>query len=76
MNQSFRILIAVLILTIGNFAQSAETFDITTFTPPKGWAKQAGADSVRFSIEDKTGSAFCLITLFKSIPGSSKAKEN
>ena len=76
MSKSFRILIAVFILTIGSFAQSAESFDITTFTPPKGWTKQAGADAVRFSIEDKAGANFCLITLFKSIPGLSSSKEN
>ena len=76
MSRSFRILIFVLILTVGNFAQSTESFDLATFTPPNGWAKQAGADSVRFSIEDKTGGAFCLITLFKSVPGSTSAKEN
>ena len=76
MNQSFRILIAVLILTISNLAQGTETFDISSFQPPKGWAKQVKEDAVQFSIEDKAGGAFCLITLFKSLPGLGSQKEN
>jgi len=76
MNQSFRILIALLLMSIGNFAQSTETFDISSFQPPKGWAKQVGTDSVQFSVEDKTAGTFCLISLFKSLPGLSSPKEN
>jgi hypothetical protein len=76
MNQSFRIILVVLVLTIGTFAQSAETFDIASFQSPKGWAKQAGTDAVQFSIEDKTGGTFCLISLFKSVPGIGTPKEN
>ena len=76
MNQLYRILIALLILTISNFAQATETFDIASFQPPKGWVKQVGTDAVQFSIEDKTGGTFCLISLFKSVPGLSNPKEN
>ena len=76
MNQLFRIVIAVLVMTIGNFAQEQETFDISSFQPPKGWTKQVGGDAVQFSIEDKTSGAFCLISLFKSVPGLSSPKEN
>jgi hypothetical protein len=76
MTQTIRTLIALLILTISTFAQSAETFDISTYQPPKNWNKQTGADAVQFSIEDKTTGAFCLISLFKSVPGLSSPKEN
>jgi len=76
MNQSFRITLVVLVLTIGTFAQSADSFDIASFQPPKGWAKQVGAEAVQFSIEDKTAGTFCLISLYKSIPGLSNPKEN
>jgi len=76
MNHPFRILIALLILTISNFAQATETFDIASFQPPTGWAKQVGADAVHFSIEDKSTGTFCLISLFKSVPGLSSPKEN
>jgi len=76
MNQTFRILLAALILAVSNFAQNTETFDISSYQPPRGWAKQAKEDAVQFSIEDKAGSAFCLITLFKSVPGLASPKEN
>jgi hypothetical protein len=75
MNHTLRILIAIFILTIGNFAQATETFDIASFQPPKGWAKQVGTEAVQFSIEDKTSGSFCLISLFKSVPGLSSPKE-
>ena len=63
-------------LTVTNLAQSTETFDLATFSAPKGWQKQTGADAVQFSIEDKTSGAFCLILLFRSVPGLGSSKEN
>ena len=56
------------------FAQASETFDIATFQPPKGWTKQTGKDAIQFSIEDK--GSYCLITLFRSMPGLGGTKEN
>ena len=76
MTQSIRIFIAVLLFTICSFAQRPETFDISSFQPPKGWTKQVGSDAVQFSIEDKATGAFCLISLFRSVPGLSSPKEN
>lgn len=66
----------VLMLSADVFAQVQETFDISSFQSPKGWAKQVGADAVQFSIEDKAAGTFCLISLFKSVPGLSSPKEN
>lgn len=60
----------------GASTHGQETFDLATFQPPKGWAKQVGADGVQFSIEDKTAGTFCLISLFKSVPGLGSPKEN
>ncbi len=57
-------------------AQSSETFDITTFQPPKAWNRQAGADAVQFSTEDKATGTFCLITVFKSVPGLGSSLED
>ena len=65
-----------MVLAFGAHAQSLDTFDISSFQPPKGWTKQTGAEAVRFSIEDKTGATFCLIALFKSVPGPGSPKEN
>ena len=57
------------------FAQK-QTFDLATFTLPKGWNKQEGKDALQLSKKDATKSTYCLITLYKSIPAKAKAKEN
>jgi len=77
-SKSFRSLAAITLalafLSARVSAQNSETFDISSFRSPAGWNKQAGPDSVQFSIEDK--SSYCLIMLFKSIPGLASPKEN
>ncbi len=62
--------------SIASLAQVPETFDIATFKSPKGWNKQAGQSSLQLSTEDKASGAYCLITLFKSIPGTDDSKAN
>ena len=58
-----------------SFAQK-QIFDLATFTPPKGWKKQPGESAIQLSKEDAAKSTYCLITLYKSIPGKTDAKEN
>ncbi len=67
-------IICVLSISIAASAQAPETFDVATFKSPKGWQKQAGANSVQFSTSSNAD--YCLITLFKSIPGLGDSKEN
>ena len=76
MKRLFGVVVGLMVLAFGAHAQSLDTFDISSFQPPKGWTKQTGAEAVRFSIEDKTGATFCLIALFKSVPGPGSPKEN
>lgn len=57
-------------------AQASETFDISTFQPPRNWTKKASQSSIQISTEDKVTGAYCLITLFKSLSGIGKSKEN
>lgn len=70
------LIVCFLSLTANSLAQTSETFDITTFKPPKGWQKQAGADAVQISTEDKAKGTFCLITLFRSVPSLGNSKED
>src|SRR5688572_11520992 len=63
-------------LSLTNYAQTAETFDIATFRSPKGWARQAGPVGIQFSTEDKATGAFCLLTLYKSVPSLGAPKED
>jgi len=53
-----------------------QTFDLATFTPIKGWKKQTTESAVQFSTEDTQKTTYCLITLYKAIPGKSGSKEN
>jgi hypothetical protein len=61
---------------MGNTFAQQQTFDITTFTPPKGWKKQTAESAVQLSTEDAAKGTYCLITLYKSIPGKPISKEN
>lgn len=56
------------------FAQK-QTFDIATYTAPKGWTKQATADAVVLMKEDASGT-YCLITLYKSLTADGNSKGN
>src|SRR5688500_5858594 len=68
--------ICLLSFSVYSLAQTSETFDIATFQSPKNWHKRASESSIQFSTEDKATGIYCLITLFKSIPGSGDSKEN
>lgn len=77
MKLSTRLAIALLFLTVINsIAQTSENFDLTTFRPPASFKKEASENSIRFSKADEVSGAYCLITLFKSIPGQASASEN
>jgi hypothetical protein len=69
------LLCALCSLLVNSFAQK-ETFDLTTYTAPKGWKKQLAESAVQFSKEDAAKGTYCLITLYKSVPGTANSKEN
>ncbi len=71
---SITLILGVLVCSANLFAQEPETFDLATFQAPKGWNKQTVDNSIRFSIVDKD--AYCLVTLFRSLPGLGSPKEN
>lgn len=68
----------VLILLFLNFSMLAQqqTFDITTYTQPKNWKKQNSENGLQFSVQDDAKGTYCIITLYKSIPGTADAKSN
>ena len=63
------------VLTATSYAQK-KTFDISTFTPPKGWKQQVGKDAIQLSKEDAAKGTYCLITLYKSVQATAEAKAN
>jgi hypothetical protein len=70
------ILFCALYLFATNAFSQKETFDLTTYTTPKGWKKQSAESAVQFTKEDAAKGTYCLITLYKSVPGTANAKEN
>jgi hypothetical protein len=77
MKRSVLLAIALLLLTVINsIAQTSETFDLATFRPPASFKKETSENSIRFSKVDEGSGAYCLITLFKSIPGGANSREN
>jgi hypothetical protein len=67
--------IAVMIVSFSAIAQQ-QSFDITTYSAPKGWTKQATESSIQFSKEDAAKGSYCIIMLLKSVPGTTDAKAN
>ena len=60
----------------GNIFAQKETFDLATYTTPKGWKKLSSESAVQFKKEDEAKGTFCIITLFKAVPGTANSKEN
>jgi hypothetical protein len=59
-----------------NLLAQKQTFDLATYTVPKGWSKKATAQTVQFIKENPKTGAFCLITLYKSMDATNTPKEN
>ncbi len=74
MKYTFIFFIAFLSVLV-SFAQKS-TFDISTFTTPKGWIKEASESAVQFKKEDAAKGTYCLMTLYKAVPGTTNSKEN
>ena len=53
-----------------------QTFDIATYTPPKGWKREATDAAVQFIHQDSVKGTYCIIMLMKSLPGTSVPKQN
>jgi len=69
-------LLCLLIVFAKNTFAQKQTFDLTTFTPPTGWDKKEGQDAIQLSKHDEKSDSYCLITLYKSTPGTADSKEN
>lgn len=64
-----------LFIVAAAFAQK-ETFDITTYTAPAKWKKEITASIIQFTKEDAVKGTYCIITLYKSVPGTANSKDN
>jgi hypothetical protein len=69
------VFLLLIIQAVTGFAQQ-QVFDITTYTPPKGWKKQATESTIQYSKEDAVKGTYCLLMLFKALPGTPDSKKN
>ncbi|MBL0130146.1 MAG: hypothetical protein IPP43_02640 [Chitinophagaceae bacterium] len=70
------ILLCVFCVSVATIYAQKQTFDITTYTPPKEWKRQNTESAIQFTKEDPAKGTYCLITLYKAIPGKTDTKEN
>ena len=70
-----KLLLVFLVLPVYCLAQQ-QTFDITTYSAPKAWKSQSSESTIQFSTEDEAKGSYCLIMLFKSLPGMADSKAN
>jgi hypothetical protein len=65
----------LLIFSVHLFAQK-ESFDLATYSAPKGWKKEKTESSVSFGKEDAKKGSYCLLILYKSVTSPGSSKEN
>jgi hypothetical protein len=76
MHMNKNILFLLLIIqAVTGFAQT-QVFDITTYTAPRGWKKQSTESTIQYSKEDAAKGTYCLLMLFKALPGAPDSKSN
>jgi hypothetical protein len=73
MQNLFAILLTLSAITA---AAQSETFDLATYTPPKGWKKHPAENAIQFTKEDTAKDIYCVITLYKAVAGTANSKEN
>ena len=70
------ILLTIFSVSVTMLYAQKETFGFITYTPPKGWKKEVAESAVQFKKEDAAKGTYCLITLYKAVPGTANSKEN
>ena len=61
-------LFMVAMFTVRLFAQK-ETYDLITYSPPKGWGKEVKENSIVYTTVDKKNNSWCQVGIFKSTTG-------
>jgi len=85
--KSYLFIAALLLVVTASFSQVkkkpatkqkplTETFDLATYTSPKGWKKETTEAAVQFVHQDSARGTYCIIMLMKSLPGTAVSKDN
>ncbi len=74
---NFRNLLLGLFVLVNTATRAQQqTFDIATYSLPKGWEKETTGSSVLLSIEDPGKDIYCFIQLYKALPAAADSKAN
>jgi hypothetical protein len=68
------LLLVLMMLEFGAFAQKRETFDITSLTPPRGWQREATENVVSFVTSNNATGGWCRVSVFKSMNSTGSAR--
>lgn len=71
--KTIQIIIALLISQI-LFAQTEESYDLLSYTAPKGWKKEIGNGFVSHSITDSKTGNYAKLVIYKSLAGTGNLK--
>jgi len=70
------IFFAVTIFLMQSSIAQIETFDVTTYTPPKDWAKNSKEGSVNYSTINATAGTFCVVAIYASTKSTGDAQND
>ena len=69
-------LLSILCVFVGRSFAQKETFDIVTYTPPKGWKKELTGEITSYSITNKTKNSWCQLGIVKSIDSKGNIEQD
>jgi hypothetical protein len=69
-------LVSVLCFIVVTIFAQKETFDIVTYTPPKGWKKEVIGGITSYSITNKTKNTWCQLGIVKSIDSKGNIEQD
>lgn len=64
-----------LLMSCTSFAQR-QTFDVISFTQPKGWQQQQNEVAVQLAVSDQKTGAYAMVIITKAKPSAASADEN
>jgi len=70
------LLLCLFCVCMGKIFAQKQTFDLATFTPPKSWKQQLSENTIQLSKEDTSKGIYCLVILYKAVPGTAVPLEN
>lgn len=73
LNLIFGTVVALILMMPMCIYCQTETFDIVTYTPPKGWTKTVKEGAVAYADLNKTASTYCVVTVYKGMASSGDA---